>query len=136
MGSFMSSWSKGGDALAAEGEEVGQAAVVAFHSMDSWNSHWELHKAQPNQLMVVDFSATWCGPCRFMEPVFKRLADKYTNAVFVKIDVDELREVAAKWTVEAMPTFVLIKGGREVDRVVGAAKAELESKIQRQLSSK
>ncbi|CAA6662849.1 unnamed protein product [Spirodela intermedia] len=116
MGSFLSSWSKGGDALAAEGEEVGQAAVVAFHSMDGWNSHWELHKAQPNQLMVVDFSATWCGPCRFMEPVFK--------------------EVAAKWTVEAMPTFVLIKGGREVDRVVGAAKAELESKIQRQLSSK
>ncbi|XP_022679131.1 thioredoxin H2-2 isoform X1 [Setaria italica] len=79
--------------------------------------------------MVIDFSASWCGPCRFIEPAFKEMASKYTDVAFVKIDVDELADVARTWKVEAMPTFVLAKGGKEVSRVVGAKKDELERKI-------
>lgn len=78
---------------------------------------------------MIDFSATWCGPCRIIEPAFKALAARFTEASFVKIDVDELSEVAQQWKVQAMPTFVLVKGGKEVSRVVGARKDELEGKV-------
>ncbi|RWW36503.1 hypothetical protein BHE74_00058466 [Ensete ventricosum] len=86
--------------------------------------------------MVIDFSASWCGPCRFVEPAFRAMAAQYTDAVFLKIDVDELREVSRQWKVQAMPTFVLlVKGGQEVARVVGAMKDELERRIEEQLAS-
>ncbi|KAF8659427.1 hypothetical protein HU200_058454 [Digitaria exilis] len=91
----------------------------------------------PAPQLVIDFSASWCGPCRFIEPAFKEMSSRYTDVIFVKIDVDELAvrdsdsvfDVARTWKVEAMPTFVLAKGGKEVSRVVGAKKDELERKI-------
>ncbi|OEL22792.1 Thioredoxin H2-2 [Dichanthelium oligosanthes] len=108
------------------------SAVVAAHSKAAYDEQWEAHKSAGKLAwlqMVIDFSASWCGPCRFIEPAFKEMASRYTDAIFVKIDVDELSEVARTWKVEAMPTFVLTKGGKEVSRVVGAKKDELERKI-------
>ncbi|KAL6893886.1 hypothetical protein ACP4OV_007984 [Aristida adscensionis] len=110
------------------------SAVVAVHSKAAWDQQWEAHRAA-GKLMVIDFSASWCGPCRFIEPAFKEMASRNPNAIFVKIDVDELAEVARTWKVEAMPTFVLAKGGKEVSRVVGAKKDELERKISMFISS-
>ncbi|EER90722.1 thioredoxin H2-2 [Sorghum bicolor] len=104
-------------------------AVVAAHSKTTYDEQWAAHK-NGGKLMVIDFSASWCGPCRFIEPAFKELASRFTDAIFVKIDVDELAEVARTWKVEAMPTFVLVKDGKEVSRVIGAKKDELERKIQ------
>ncbi|CAN6303160.1 unnamed protein product [Urochloa humidicola] len=104
------------------------SAVVAAHSKSTYDEQWEAAKSS-GKLMVIDFSASWCGPCRFIEPAFKEMASRYTDVVFVKIDVDELSDVARTWKVEAMPTFVLAKGGKEVSRVVGAKKDELERKI-------
>ncbi|KQK12653.1 thioredoxin H2-2 [Brachypodium distachyon] len=114
----------------------GDSAVVAVHSKASWDEQLKIHgSATANKLMVIDFSATWCGPCRFIEPAFKEMASRFTDAVFVKIDVDELSEVAKTFCVEAMPTFVLLKGGQEVSRVVGAKKDELDRKIKTFISS-
>ncbi|KAB2064474.1 hypothetical protein ES319_A09G021900v1 [Gossypium barbadense] len=81
--------------------------------------------------MVIDFSASWCGPCKFMEPVLNEMAAKFTDVDFVKLDVDELPDVAQEFGVQAMPTFVLVKQGKEVDRVVGAQKNELEKKVEK-----
>ncbi|KAL0287619.1 UNVERIFIED_CONTAM: Thioredoxin H2 [Sesamum angustifolium] len=84
-----------GDAAAAESntdESSEPSRVIAFHSAQRWQLHFNSSK-QLNKLMVVDFSATWCGPCKFMEPVFNNLAAKYTDVDFVKIDVDELSDV-------------------------------------------
>ncbi|PWZ57136.1 Thioredoxin H2-2 [Zea mays] len=103
-------------------------AVVAAHSKATYDEQWAAHKSS-SKLMVIDFSASWCGPCRFIEPAFKELASRFTDAIFIKVDVDELAEVARTWKVEAMPTFVLVKDGKEVGRVIGAKKDELERKI-------
>ncbi|KAF8390285.1 hypothetical protein HHK36_024810 [Tetracentron sinense] len=80
--------------------------------------------------MVMDFTATWCGPCRSMDSVIDELATKFTDVVFVKIDVDKLMEIAQVYEVQTMPTFLLIKQGKVVDAVVGAKKDELHRKIE------
>ncbi|XP_059446011.1 thioredoxin H2-like [Corylus avellana] len=104
--------------------------VLAFHSKVQWKSHFEASK-QTDKLLVIDFTATWCGPCRFIEPAFKEFSAKYTDVEFVKIDVDELESVAREYAVDAMPTFILIKNGNAVDKVVGATKEELRRKIEK-----
>ncbi|EXB30121.1 Thioredoxin H2-2 [Morus notabilis] len=88
----------------------------------------------PPEKTVIDFSATWCGPCKFMEPIYNDMAARFSDVDFVKIDVDELSDVAQEFGVQAMPTFVLTKKGKEVDRVVGAKKDELERKVQKHRS--
>ncbi|KAK7317546.1 hypothetical protein RJT34_01879 [Clitoria ternatea] len=77
---------------------------------------------QTNKLTVIDFSASWCGPCKLMDPAIQEFAEKYTDVEFVKIDVDKL-------LVQAMPTFLLIKKGRVTDKVVGVRKEELQRLI-------
>jgi thioredoxin 1 len=79
---------------------------------------------------VVDFTATWCGPCRVMSPIFIELSKKYTNLIFLKVDVDEVADVTSEWDIRAMPTFLFIKDGKQVDKIVGASKEELDKKVQ------
>ncbi|KAH6770174.1 thioredoxin H-type 5 [Perilla frutescens var. hirtella] len=76
-----------------------------------------------------DFTASWCGPCRFIALIFTEIATKTPHAIFLKVDVDELKAVAEEFKVEAMLTFVFLKEGKEVDRVVGGRKKELQEKI-------
>ncbi|KAI3977984.1 hypothetical protein MKX01_032361 [Papaver californicum] len=87
-----------------------------------------------NQLMVVDFTALWCGPCKFFEPTILEFALKFRDVTFVKIDVDVLPEVANDFNVTAIPAFVMIKEGKEIDKVVGVNKEALEMKIQKHRS--
>ncbi|XP_068652042.1 thioredoxin H1-like [Aristolochia californica] len=109
-----------------------EGTVIACHSLDAWTKNLE-EGADSKKLVVVDFTASWCGPCRFIAPVFVELAKKLPDVIFLKVDVDELRDVAAEWKVEAMPTFIFIKEGKEIDRLVGASKEELQDKIETHL---
>lgn len=84
---------------------------------------------QINLQVVVDFTASWCGPCRIIAPIFAELARKYTNVIFLKVDVDELKTVSEEWKVTAMPTFIFLKDGEVVDKLVGAHKEELPRKV-------
>ncbi|KAJ4890190.1 Thioredoxin H1 [Raphanus sativus] len=111
--------------------EEGQ--VIACHTVEAWNE--QLQKGNDsNTLVVVDFTASWCGPCRFIAPFFADLAKKLPNVIFLKVDIDELKTVASDWAIEAMPTFMFMKEGKIVDKVVGAKKDELQSTIAKHLA--
>lgn len=72
--------------------------------------------------VLIDFFAEWCGPCKTMAPVLDEVARDYAGKLkVVKVDVDESGETAALFGVTAMPTFVLVKNGRETFRRIGAA---------------
>ncbi|KAI5558763.1 hypothetical protein POPTR_017G076700v4 [Populus trichocarpa] len=120
----------GASAAGEDSASDGQSGVTAFHSSARWQLHFNSIK-NTNQLMVIDFAASWCGPCKHMEPAVHAMAAKFTDVQFAKIDVDELPDVAQEFGVQAMPTFVLVKKGNEVDRVVGAQKEELQRKIEK-----
>ncbi|XP_010500181.1 PREDICTED: thioredoxin H5-like [Camelina sativa] len=107
---------------------AGEGEVITFHSYDAWNEKVK-EANESKKLIVIDFTASWCPPCRFMGPVFAEMAKKFTNVFFFKIDVDELQLVAQEFKVEAMPTFVFMKEGEIVDRVVGAAKDEIHETL-------
>ncbi|KAL1327935.1 hypothetical protein HN51_037917 [Arachis hypogaea] len=85
--------------------------------------------SKTSRLAILYFTAAWCGPCRFISPVYTNLAGKYPKVVFLKVDIDEAADVAARWNVASVPTFFFIKNGREVDSVVGADNNALERKI-------
>jgi len=89
-----------------------------------------LRASAEGKLVALDFTATWCGPCQMIGPVFHDLSDRMDNVVFVKVDVDEIPDTAAKYSVSAMPTFVFIRSGEVVDRLMGANPAALEEKLQ------
>ena len=72
--------------------------------------------------VLVDFFATWCGPCRALAPTLDELAGELTGrARVVKIDVDQAPDLAQRYGISSIPCLVLFKGGREVGRLVGAA---------------
>ena len=82
--------------------------------------------------VVIDFWATWCGPCRMVSPIIDELAEEYDGKVIIcKCDVGEDGdEIAAQYRVRNVPTLVFIKGGEVVDKHVGViSKAELKAKI-------
>jgi len=84
------------------------------------------------KLVVVDFFATWCGPCKAISPHVADLAQKYASSVvFVKVDVDQARDVMQQYKVQSMPTFVFLAQGREVSRFSGANAAELTATVER-----
>ncbi|CAE6502849.1 unnamed protein product [Rhizoctonia solani] len=75
------------------------------------------------KLTVIDFHASWCGPCHMIAPVYEKLAAENPDVAFTKVDVD------AKYGIRAMPTFKFIKNGEEVDELRGANREGLEAAV-------
>jgi thioredoxin 1 len=86
---------------------------------------------EENKLMVIDFSAEWCSPCKMIAPIFSDMSatEKYANIIFVKVDVDKAPDVAQKYKVMSMPTFVFVRKGAVVHRFSGANVELLRSTI-------
>ena len=88
--------------------------------------------------LFVDFWATWCGPCRVMDPIVERLAAKYSDkAVFGKVNVDEEMNLSSRYQVFSIPTFMVFKSGEPMDAVIGAVgESSLEQFLKKAVDGK
>jgi thioredoxin 1 len=88
-------------------------------------------------IMLVDFWAPWCGPCRMVSPIIEQLSREYSGKVaFGKVNVDENQRIAASFGIQSIPTLMMFRNGKAVDVMVGALpKAQLEMKLKQQISS-
>lgn len=103
---------------------------MSVHTVTSENS---LRQYLGDNLVVVDASASFCQPCRLMAPKFAQLATDYPNVTFVKFDVDEAPDLASQYNITAMPTFLFIKNGQVIDKVIGADYTKLVRTIKANL---
>ncbi|KHN80319.1 Thioredoxin-1 [Toxocara canis] len=84
-----------------------------------------------DRLIVIDFYATWCGPCKMMGPKFEKLSDEHKAAMFVKIDVDEQEEISDSYDINVLPTFILIKNKEKLEVIEGNVPDELRKAIEK-----
>ena len=82
-------------------------------------------------VVVVDFFATWCGPCKMLSPVIDELSGELENVNFVKVDIDQSMDLAQKFKIVSVPTLKVFKNGEEVDTLMGFMPKEvLKSKVE------
>jgi len=105
--------------------------------VDLTSAAWDSEVLQSSGLIMVDFWAVWCGPCRMIAPTIEELAKEYAGKVKVgKLNTDENPEVATKYKIMGIPTVMFFKDGQKVDQVVGAVpKPQLKAKIDSLLST-
>lgn len=95
---------------------------MAVAHLDKNNFESEVLKTKG--VVLVDFYATWCGPCKMTGPIIDTLAEEMKNVKFVKIDVDQNQELASQYQVFSIPTFLVVKDGQVVNQFVGAQSKE------------
>lgn len=118
----------GGGEQSGKGAQSAETGVEAASGQNGSGVQSDITEGLP---AVIDFYATWCGPCRMISPLFDQLRDKYSGKVnFRRVDVDAEGDVARQYGIEAMPTFVFLDAsGQEVDRIVGADADALSDKV-------
>ncbi|MEJ2248135.1 MAG: thioredoxin [Candidatus Lokiarchaeota archaeon] len=101
-----------------KGEKSLPKKIVKVHNMNEFDA---LINEYPETIILIDFTAVWCGPCQMFGPIFEKLSQDYSeDFIFAKVDVDENPMVARKYSVTGVPTTAFIKGNKLVNRMVGA----------------
>ncbi|KAH7442315.1 hypothetical protein KP509_03G081700 [Ceratopteris richardii] len=105
-----------------------QCFVNICESLAAWEQRI-VEATSQSRLVVVDCMARWCGPCKYMRPHFDNLSRRYPHVLFLRVDIDQLRSLAIDMDIQGFPTFIFIKNGREIERLLGANKEELQQKV-------
>ncbi len=96
------------------------------------SSNFDASVLASSDLVIVDFWAPWCGPCKLMAPVMEELAGELTEVVFAKVNVDDHSDIAQRYNILSIPTFLIFKGGQVVDQFSGSmTKEALRAKIEK-----
>ncbi|KAL6142410.1 hypothetical protein ACLB2K_060692 [Fragaria x ananassa] len=128
MGACVSKSKTLGDDESEHTVEFTGGNVNLITTIEQWDR--KLAEAKTDGKMVIaNFSATWCGPCKQIAPLFRELSEQYTSLMFLVVDVDELTDFSTSWDIKATPTFFFLRDGQQVDKLVGANKVELQKKI-------
>ena len=90
--------------------------------IDLNNSNFEQTISADNPTLV-DFWAEWCGACKSMHPIFESLAKEYPNVKFARVNVDQNQNISTKFAVQSIPTFIMFKSGKIIDKMMGAVGA-------------
>ncbi|CAG7878094.1 unnamed protein product, partial [Brassica rapa] len=102
--------------------------VHLITTKESWDE--KLAEAgRDGKIVIANFSATWCGPCKIVAPFYVELSEKHPSLMFLLVDVDELSDFSSTWDIKATPTFFFLKNGEQIGKLVGANKPELQKKV-------
>jgi len=89
------------------------------------DASFEADVLKSDKPVLIDFTATWCGPCRMIAPIMDELGNEYAGkAVIAKVDVDENPEISMTYGIRSVPTLMIVKGGKVVDQIIGAVGKE------------
>ncbi len=102
------------------------------HALELTDANFQEEVLHSDKPVLVDFSATWCRPCRQLSPLIDDLAKEYAGRIKVgKVDIDQSQEVAGKYGIMSVPTVLFFKGGQKIDTLVGLnAKSVYKAKIE------
>ena len=114
------------DELEKMGGGDGKSRVKAISSAAAFKKALQM---AGKKLVVVDFFATWCGPCKQIAPQFAELSGAHKKVMFLKVDVDHNRDLSGKYEVSSMPTFLFMKNGKVLDKMAGANIVSIKQKI-------
>lgn len=105
---------------------------MAGKAVEITDSNFEQTVLHADKPALVDFWAVWCHPCKAISPIVEQLAEEYGDRVVVgKLDVDANRDTAVRYGIQAIPTLLIVKDGKETERIVGRTdKASLASKLE------
>ncbi|XP_038997104.1 thioredoxin-like protein CXXS1 isoform X1 [Hibiscus syriacus] len=109
-------------------EQQNKSRVVKIDSVQSWDFYFNLATNQGCPIFV-HFTAAWCIPSVAMNPFFEELALTFQDLLFLTVDVDDVKEVATRMEIKAMATFLLMKEGTVVDKLIGANPEEIRKRI-------
>jgi len=84
------------------------------------SAEWQSKVIDAEKTVLVDFSATWCGPCKAMAPVIEEIAEEHTEIDVYKLDIDESMEIAKKYGIMSVPTCIVFKNGEPASQIIGS----------------
>ncbi|KAK9283683.1 hypothetical protein L1049_011933 [Liquidambar formosana] len=128
MGNCWTKFLRGDDDDQSYKVQLAGGNVHLITTIEGWDEKLSMAN-RDGKIVVANFSASWCSPCRMIMPTYRELADKHTDIIFLTVDVDELAEFSTSWDIKATPTFFFLKDGRQVNKLVGANKIELQNKV-------